>query len=263
MNELTTPHAGQIAPADNRSKPPSVILKRYLGVNILCRGSLREMLALSSAVVRFEDERRYTNLDRSEALRPVTDAAALLPSGEDLRAMQNTLTTALESTATQAEISSITAALCDAIPTFDPMKAPGYLDALLFVLETENSVEPFCPQALAGAVYTLIRSERFVPNPNTLLEVIRQETTRYAAWRHRVEVTFTSLAKLTEFRDEVAGALAERLTGERLRVDVETEAGMVSIVSDGQHLGKRHMEAAAMRPAHQPSNHSNRQSGPA
>lgn len=58
-------------------------------------------------------------------------------------------------------------------------------------------------------------------------------------------------------------ALAERLTGERLKVDVETEAGMVSIVSDGQHLGKRHMEAAAMRPAHQPSNHSNCQSGPA
>jgi len=204
MNDLTTPHAGQIAPADNRSKPPSVILKRYLGVNILCRGSLREMLEFCSTVVRFEDERRYTNPDRSKSLEAVLYAAEALPSGGDLRAMQNALTTALESTATQAEISSITAALCDAIPTFDPMKAPGYLDALLFVLETENSVEPFCPQALAGAVYRLMRSERFAPNPDALLDAIREETKRYAAWLHRVEVTLTSLANLPKFREELA-----------------------------------------------------------
>jgi len=204
MNELTTPHAGQIAPADNRSMPPSVILKRYLGINLLCRGSLGEMLQFNSAFVRFEDERRYSNLDQGEALKRALDAAEALPSGEDLRAMQSTLTTALERTATQAEISKITAALCDAIPTFDPMKAPGYLDALLFVLETENSVEPFCPQAIAGAVYRLMKSERFAPNPDTLLEAIREEVETYAAWRHRVEVTLTSLAKLADFRAEVA-----------------------------------------------------------
>ena len=154
--------------------------------------------------MRFEDERRYTNPDRSKSLEAVLYAAEALPSGGDLRAMQNALTTALESTATQAEISSITAALCDAIPTFDPMKAPGYLDALLFVLETENSVEPFCPQALAGAVYRLMRSERFAPNPDALLDAIREETKRYAAWLHRVEVTLTSLANLPKFREELA-----------------------------------------------------------
>ena len=204
MNELTTPHAGQIAPADNRSMPPSVILKRYLGVNLLCRGSLREMLQFNSALVRFENERRYSNLDQGEALKRVLDAAEALPSGEDLRAMNDTLSTALESVATQAEISSITAALCDAIPTFDPMKVPGYLDALLFVLETENSIEPFCPQALAGAVYRLMRSERFAPNPDTLLEAIREETERYAAWRHRIEATLKELAKIDGFRAEAA-----------------------------------------------------------
>ena len=62
---------------------------------------------------------------------------------------------------------------------------------------------------------------------------------------------------------KAVGALAERLTGERLKVDVETEAGVISIVSDGQQLGERHQEAAAMRPSHQPSNHSTRQSEPA
>ncbi len=41
---------------------------------------------------------------------------------------------------------------------------------------------------------------------------------------------------------KAVGALAERLTGERLTVDVETDAGMERIVSDGQHL-EEHREA--------------------
>ena len=166
-----------------RPQLPSVVLRPYLDVKLLCRGCMGEMLEFSSAVVRFEDERRYVNLDRSESLKRVLDAAEALPSGDDLRAMNDTLSTALESVATQAEISSITAAMCDAIPTFDPMRAPGYLDALLFVLETENAADPFCPHALAGAAYKLLRSERYAPNPDTLLEAIREEQGRYAAWR--------------------------------------------------------------------------------
>ncbi len=204
MNELTTPNKGHVVSAESSPKPPSVILKRYLGANILCRGLMCEMLEFGSAIARFEDKRHYINLDRAESLKGVLDAAEALPSGEDLRAIKDALSTALESVATQAEISSITAALCDAIPTFDPMKAPGYLDALLFVLETENSIEPFCPQALAGAVYRLMRSERFAPNPDALLDAIREETKRYAAWLHRVEVTLTSLANLPKFREELA-----------------------------------------------------------
>lgn len=187
-----------------RPQLPSAVLRPYLDVKLLCRGSMREMLEFNSAVVRFEDERRYTNLDRSESLKRVLDAAEALPSGEDLRAMNDTLSTALESVATQAEISRITAAMCDAIPTFDPMRTPGYLDALLFVLETENAANPFCPHALAGAAYKLLCSERYAPNPDAMLDAIHEEQKGYNAWRHRVGTTLAELAKLTEFRDEAA-----------------------------------------------------------
>lgn len=49
---------------------------------------------------------------------------------------------------------------------------------------------------------------------------------------------------------KAVGVLTERLTGERLIVDVETDVGMERIVSDGQHLEEHRAVAAAKLSAH-------------
>ena len=52
-------------------------------------------------------------------------------------------------------------------------------DALLFVLEAEEQVEPFSADALAGAAFRMLRSERFAPAPDKLVEALRDEARAY------------------------------------------------------------------------------------
>ena len=178
-----------------RARLPSAVLWPHLAAHLvwmrLPKGAGKVLEA-----IRFRDQ-HMTASRQEEAL---IAANALLVDG-DLMAQADTLSDALENVATRVEIGSITAAMCDSIPTFDPIKTPGYLDALLFVLETENETKPFSAQALAGGVYKLLRSERFAPTPDTVLEAIREEQRQY---RESKSLTEYILAELSKFRAEVA-----------------------------------------------------------
>lgn len=182
MNQITTVDRSTLAPAEKaRGKPPSAVLKPHLGPHIGRRRFGQEFGEFLKAIGRVEDCHHgawYADM-QARHRREAEEIAAALPGDAELERLRDAYAAAAEGRATRKEIAAITAALLDALPTFDAAKAPGYLDGLLFALEVEAEAEPFSAQALAGAAFRLMRAETFAPPPDKLLSAIREEQEGY------------------------------------------------------------------------------------
>ena len=172
--DLAAPtHRGTLAQQSQKPKPPSVVLKDYLRPHLITKrkldGGSRLIYELRDLHIKCITPDRIDYWSSFDHALPETD---VLESDIDI------IRAALSEPLDRSQIASITAAMCDAIPTFDAVRAGGYLDALLFALEAENAVDPFCPAALAAAAYKLLWSERFVPEPQKVIETLREEQER-------------------------------------------------------------------------------------
>lgn len=176
MNEIMQAKRNEVIES-RRPRPPSAVLKPHLGPHLGCRKfpAVRDFLM---AVGRLGDHHMPEDImarHRAEARA----AEEGLPEESELERSRAAYADAAEGRATRAEIGAITAAMLDALPTFDTARAPGYLDGLLFALEVEAEAEPFSAAALAGAAFRILRAETFAPPPDKVLEAVREEQRRY------------------------------------------------------------------------------------
>lgn len=192
---------GQLADRQSpRAKPPSAVLAHHLGAFIVSRRLPRE--AMGRFLDRLRDVPHHRCDWRAHRLQEAADAAAELPALAELEHALACITAAGEGRASRAEIARIAAAMVDAIPTFDAEKSAGYLDALLFALELEASVDPFSPEILAAAAYETMCRSRFAPEPAVLIDAIRaqQKTLRSRTW---------TLARVVENLPKLQAAIAK------------------------------------------------------
>ena len=198
MNELTTPNKGHIVSAENSPKPPSAVLKPYLGPHVALRHLNKEICEF----IQDTDFLRYGSRshDFAKKVAFAEELARKLPADADLNRLLDAMPIA--GVATHAEIASIIGAMCDSLATFDAMKAPGYLDMLLLTLELESEIERFSAQALAGAAFKILRSERFAPEPDKLVAAVREEQKAYRCRAHLLGLVLERRGQLRDFKRE-------------------------------------------------------------
>ena len=106
MNEVTTPNRGQVAPVENRAKPPSAILKPYLGAYVATR-QLSDNIAKFLVVMMSMDHGQLSNISEGE-LGNVRGVLNKLPSDAEIKRLLHSLP--IDGGTTRPEIASITAA---------------------------------------------------------------------------------------------------------------------------------------------------------
>lgn len=176
------------------AKLPSAVIAPKLSAHILL---IKPPTLVYRLLSRWREVGRYhSNGVPNAEIEMLTNE---LPETLSLRNEIDTLDDAVNGTATRQDITGMVSAMLDAIPTFDPCKHVGYLDGLRIALEAENSARSFSPQALAGASLKLLRSERFAPPPDLVIETVREEQDKYSALR---DCLFRAVCILEEVRRE-------------------------------------------------------------